>query len=355
MESPNFKKAGILSLIVVLVIIGGWEFYLRSIGISNSFDDNESLWAYKRAQIYDEPERSTFFIGSSRIKFDIDLKTWEEVTGEKALQLALVGTSPQLILKDLAEDKNFKGKLIVDGTEFILFSRDAGDQESAKKSIEYYKKWTPAQKASFYIDYFLQSNLVFLEQKKFSLNGLLDQLPLTSRKGVVTFSGFPVGFEPTTFSRQNIMSDVFIKDNSRQQRVKDIWRKFGAVSTTLGPTGDTLNKIFNDLKNSIDKIKERGGQVIFLRPPSSGELREAEKIAYPKNLFWDKLLSYTNTPGIYFEDYPEMAHFICPEWSHLSPKDAITFTKLLIKILEQDGWIFPAKNSISQLYKSKNL
>ncbi len=112
MESPGLKKAGILSLIVVLVIIGCWEFYLRSIGVSNSFDDNEALWAHKRAQIYDKQERSTFFIGSSRIKFDIDLKTWEEVTGEKAVQLALVGTSPQLILKDLAEDKNFPLKFL---------------------------------------------------------------------------------------------------------------------------------------------------------------------------------------------------------------------------------------------------
>jgi len=354
MQAPDLKKAGILSLFVVLVIIGCWEFYLRSIGVSNSFDDNEPLWAYKRAQIYDEPERTTFFIGSSRIKFDIDLKTWEDVTGEKPVQLALVGTSPQLILKDLADDKKFKGKLIVDGTEFILFSRDPGDQESAKKSIEYYKKWTPAQKASFYIDYFLQSNLVFLKQKKFSLNALLDQLSFKNRKGVFSFNGFPLGFEPTSFERQNIMTDDFIKDTSRQERVKEIWRKFGVVSKTLGPTGDTLNKIFEDLKNSIDKIKERGGQVIFLRPPSSGESREAEKVAYPKNLFWDKLLSYTNTPGIYYEDYPEIAHFTCPEWSHLSPNDAITFTKSLIKILEQKGWIFPARHFISQLNKSKN-
>jgi len=343
MESPGLKKAGIIALILVIIIIGCWELYLRSIGVSNTFDDNEPLWAYKRAQIYDEPERSTFFIGSSRIKFDIDLKTWEEVTGEKAVQLALVGTSPQLILKDLAEDKNFKGKLLVDGTEFILFSRDPGDQESAKKSIEYYKNWTPAQKASFYIDYLLQSNLVFLEQKKFSLNALLDQLTLPQRKGVMVFSGFPVGFEPTKFNRQNIMSDDFIKDTGRQQRVKEIWRKFGVVNKTLGPTGDTLNKIFADLKNSIDKIKDRGGQVIFLRPPSSGESREAEKVAYPRQIFWDNLLANTNTTGIYFEDYHEIAHFTCPEWSHLTPQDAIKFTRSLIKILEHKGWKFPNK------------
>ena len=346
MEINNLKKAGIFTLVVVLIFITGWELYLRSRGVSFSFDDNEALWAYKRSQIYNNPERSTFFIGSSRIKFDIDLKTWEDITGEKAIQLALVGTSPQLILKDLANDKNFKGRLIVDGTEFILFSRDPADQENAQKSIDYYKKWTPAQKASFYIDYVLQRNLVFLESKKMSLNALLDQLPVPERKGVPVFSGFPIGFEPTTFDRQNIMSDDFIKVTGRQRQVKNAWIKFGAVSATPGIKGDSLQNIFKDLKISIDKIKARGGEVIFLRPPSSGEMREAEKKAHPKEIYWDKLLSYTNTPGIYFEDYPEMTHFICPEWSHLSPKDAIIFTKDLIEILQHEkGWTFPDKQT----------
>ncbi len=338
MEAPNLKKAGILALMIVVIVIGCWEWYLKSLGVSYSFDDNEALWAHKRAQIYDEPEKSTFFIGSSRIKFDIDLKTWEEVTLEKPVQLALVGTSPQLILKDLADDKNFKGKLIVDGTEFILFSRDPGDQQSAKKSVEYYHKQTPAQKASFYIDYMLQSNLVFFEQKLFSINGLLDKLPLTNRKAVVAFSGFPIGFEPTIFSRQNVMSEDFIKDTARQQRVKEIWRKFGLLNTADGIRGDSLLTVFKDVKSSIDKIKARGGIVMFVRPPSTGEMKEAEKKAYPRNIYWDALLTYTNSPGIYFEDYPEMANFICPEWSHLSPKDAATFTKSLAKILEQKGW-----------------
>lgn len=355
MEASNLKKAGILSLIVALVIIGCWEFYLRTIGVSNSFDDNEPLWAHKRAQIYDEPERSTFFIGSSRIKFDIDLKTWEEVTGEKPVQLALVGTSPQLILKELADDKNFKGKLIVDGTEFILFSRDPGDQERAKKSIEYYKKCTPAQKASFYIDNVLQRNLVFLESEKFSLNGILDQLPVPDRKGVLVFHGFPIGFEPTTFDRQNIMSDDFIKDTTKQRQVKNAWIQFGAVSSTPGIKGDSLQNILNDLKISIDKIRARGGQVIFLRPPSSGEAKAGEKVAYPKNIYWDKLLQYTNTPGIYYEDYPEIAHFECPEWSHLSPNDAATFTKSLIKILIQKGWFLHKQTTALNNINSKNL
>ena len=343
MEASHFKKAGIVTILVVVVSIGCREFYLRSKGVSCSYDDNEALWAYKRAQIYKEPD-ATFFIGSSRIKFDIDIETREQETGQKALQLALVGTSPQLVFKDLADDNKFNGRLIIDGTEFILFSRDPADHESAKKTIEYYKKITPAQEASFSIDYLLQSKFAFPESKKFSLKGLCDQLRVPERKGVFVFKGFPIGFEPTNSDRQNVMSEDFVRDTSRHRELKNARIKFGAVSSAPGIKGDSLQHILKDIKNSIDKITGRGGQVLFIRPPSSGEAREAEKIAYPREQYRDKLLQYTNTPGIYFEDYPEIAAFECPEWSHLSRQQAVVYTTKIIEIIQtKKGRVFPRK------------
>lgn len=40
------------------------------------------------------PDKSTVFIGSSRIKFDLDIDTWEGITGDHAIQLACVGSTP---------------------------------------------------------------------------------------------------------------------------------------------------------------------------------------------------------------------------------------------------------------------
>ena len=343
MESSNLKKAGILAAMLVLISIGSWEMYLRNHGVGISYNDDAPLWAYKRAQIYDAPEHSTFFIGGSRIKFDIDIPTWESVTGEKAVQLALVGTSPQLVLKNLADDKNFKGKLIVDITEFEIFTIDPDVQKNAKKSIEYYNKETPSQWASFHIDHLLESQFVFLESKILSFNALLSRyLQLTNRKGIQNHANFPIGFEPTMFNRQNVMSARFLADTAGQTLMKKFWREDGLLDTTHGIAGDTLQNMFNDIKTNIYKIKARGGQVIFVRPPSSGEMEKAERKAFPKKDYWDKLLLFTNILGIYYEDYPEMTHFICPEWCHLSPKDAAIFTKDLIKILENKyGWTFP--------------
>jgi hypothetical protein len=37
----------------------------------------------------------------------------------------------------------------------------------------------------------------------------------------------------------------------------------------------------------------------------------------------------TGAPGIYYEDYPELSGFNCPEWSHLSAGDSVEFSKRL--------------------------
>jgi hypothetical protein len=68
----------------------------------------------KRHEHISQKKSNRIFIGSSRIKFDLDIPTWESLNGEKAIQLALVGTSPDYCWKDLANDKNFSSQLVMD-------------------------------------------------------------------------------------------------------------------------------------------------------------------------------------------------------------------------------------------------
>jgi hypothetical protein len=73
--------------------------------------------------------------------------------------------------------------------------------------------------------------------------------------------------------------------------------------------------------------------------PSTGEVWELEKQVFPRTKYWDRLIKETGAPGIHFEDYPQLSRYRCPEWSHLSPADAVTFTSDLIRIIEQTtGW-----------------
>src|SRR3978361_662640 len=98
-----------LALVLVIGAVFCWETFIRNKGIKPDFDDGPELWADKRGMVYQPSNKATVFIGSSRIKYDLDIATWQSITGTNAVQLAMVGSSPRTMLKDLANDPNFKG------------------------------------------------------------------------------------------------------------------------------------------------------------------------------------------------------------------------------------------------------
>jgi hypothetical protein len=87
---------------------------------------------------------------------------------------------------------------------------------------------------------------------------------------------------------------------------------------------------FHDVAAAVGKLRARGGKIVFVRFPVTHGLKELEDKATPRTGIWDRLLRETGVPGIYFEDYPELASFDCPEWSHLSAPDSVEFSKRLV-------------------------
>ena len=336
MPTNLMTKAAILMLSLVAISVVSWEYFLRSQGHQRGYDDDEALWAKNRSQVYGVTDKSTVFIGSSRIKFDLDIPTWEQKTGEDVVQLAMHGSCPLFALENLGDDENFKGKLVVDVTEGLFFKKD--DDEAMGKRIKYLKDATPSEKVSAKLGMAVESIFLFIDKEKFSLGAFLDDLRISDRKGVRGGGIFPKKFAYVDFQRQEIMTDEFAVDTNMQREVTDLWSKWGALSDKHGVTGDTLQKIFTRVKTSVAKIKERGGKVIFVRTPSSGGYGVHEPISHPRSEYFDKLLSITDSPGIHFKDYPETKDFICPEWSHLSKSDAVKYTTSLIKIMENNQW-----------------
>ena len=99
--------------------------------------------------------------------------------------------------------------------------------------------------------------------------------------------------------------------------------------------GEFMGGQLERIRVAVDTIRNRGGQVVWVRPPSTGTLRELEGKFSPRPAFWDRLLAVTGAGGVHFEDHPELAGFECPEWSHLTAEDAVRFTELLIPHLLQ--------------------
>jgi len=60
------------------------------------------------------------------------------------------------------------------------------------------------------------------------------------------------------------------------------------------------------------------------------QLKALEDRLNPRTREWERLLKETGVPGIYYEDYPELSSFVCPEWSHLNAGDSVEFSKRLV-------------------------
>jgi hypothetical protein len=118
-------RFGIASIVAVIVFVGaitGWELYWRTYGATPSYQNSDGLWAIQRRRIDHGEGSATVLSGASRVLFDIDLDTWQRVSGERPIQLALEGTSPMFLLQDLANDPKFTGRLIVGVAPDVFFS-----------------------------------------------------------------------------------------------------------------------------------------------------------------------------------------------------------------------------------------
>ncbi len=349
MSSSHMSKSALLMLVLVLAAVSAWEIHLRKIGVTRTFDDGGPLWADKRDQVYQPADKATVFIGSSRIKFDLDIPTWEQNTGMKAVQLACVGSNPIPLLKDLADDKKFRGRLVVDVTEILFFSTEPGNLSLPEQCIKYYKDRTPAQRASFALNHLLESNLSFLDKDNFSLTAYLNKIKIKNRPGVIVEPQFPWQFGRVNFNRQETMTPEFVADTNLHRRVTNIWEFFRSLSKEPPASGHKLDSLLNEVKMAVNKIKSRGGDVFFIRTPSSGPFWMGEQMGYPREKYFDRIAAETGCPSLHFKDYPALSNLECPEWSHLKPADAIVFTNEFIRILrDEKGWKFPKDKSVVQ-------
>jgi hypothetical protein len=80
MKTQLSVKTAILAPLLVLAFVISWELYLRHKGVVTDYDDGPELWAHTRGQVYEPSDKSIVFIGSSRIKYDLDIATWQQLT-----------------------------------------------------------------------------------------------------------------------------------------------------------------------------------------------------------------------------------------------------------------------------------
>jgi len=318
-----------------------WETYVRSIGYAPSLNDTEDLWASRRSIIDAEPRR-TVLIGSSRMLFDFDMDIYEKEFGNRPLQLATVGTNPGPYLEDLANHPEYSGTVIVGVVPGLFFAPGGPPMKSPINHLKRFREWSPTQKFSLQVSKVIEKRLAFLNDNDLTLNQLFLNFKLPNREKVKTKPELPPYFHEVDDERQGGMTEFAANNTALQKRIQQIWiplftppppAKGKTIEAARADFGKAVEMILKKTKERVDKIRNKGGKVIFLRLPSTGQLREIENTFTPRKNFWDRILETTGAPGIHFEDHEELNGFNCPEWSHLNRKDASEFTKRLMPIL----------------------
>ncbi|MGE0031576.1 MAG: hypothetical protein AB7T20_10695 [Steroidobacteraceae bacterium] len=331
--AARWSAIGWLVLVLVVAAVAAWEWKMRSLGLrAGDLDDSKSHWAVERRKLASGEHDGVVIIGSSRILFDTNLGVWEEMTGLRPVQLALPGTNPRPHLKDLAENSDFNGLLVVGVTPDIFFTDWPGIPVFAGL-IEFWKDESPSSRFGHRIWIELQRHLAFLEDA-YRLGNLIDRaVPLVDRPGVRGPQRDVWKIAEVFDGRQTTLWSRIVTDERLREHARWVWGPFSGEP--LIEVADA-ERIVEQTRRHVEMIRARGGEVVFVRAPSAGLYLESERQGQPRARTWDRLLAVTGAYGIHFEDHASMQGLEVPEWSHLSPDSQPKFTRAYVELLMRD-------------------
>lgn len=332
-----FAAYGLAALLCV-----AWEIRVRQLGYTPNLNDTSDLWADRREAV--KPD-SLVILGDSRPLFDLDLDVMEQGLGRRPIQLAIAGSGAYPILAHLAEDESFRGDVLLSFVPVMYLAPGGPLVKASEDALKRRNSRSPSDRFSHRVAVLLEEQIAFLQQEDLTLVKLLEALEIPNRPGALVPPRLPPSFQEVDRERRNRMTAECAREGSAlQAAVKAAWQRLFAPPpppTWVPPEAFQAEMErgtearYGQTKAAIDRIRARGGRVVFVRFPYTGWLREVEDQVTPRAATWDRMLRETGAPGVHFADHPELASFDCPEWSHLSAPDSVEFTKRLVPHLRE--------------------
>lgn len=321
--APPLRAAVIVALAVFAALLAAWEWRMRALGLlPGDLGDSPAAWAEQRRRVTDDPHQ-VLVIGDSRILLGTDLGRHAELTGARPLQLALVGASGLPVLEDLARHSPFRGLAIVGVSDLHYFG---APQRAAQQALEHYRRETPAERIEHRLVRAFERELGYLDAD-YRLPRLLQEFVDGTRGGAADAS--PGKFGVAAEDRQTWLWQRIESDPPLRRRIIRAWSRESVPVLTEASIAATLERT----RAAVQAIRARGGEVVFLRPPSAPQLRYGEEGHLPRERGWDALLRASGAIGVHFEDEPAMQGLKTPEYSHLSRACARVYTDAFVRAL----------------------
>ena len=338
---PALPWRGLLiaTLLLTSAATAAWEISARARGYAPGLNDTSDLWADRRDAV--KPD-SLVIIGDSRPLFDIDLDELEKGLGQRPIQLALAGTCAYPNLEELINDERFRGTIICSIVPGMFFAPGGPLLKNAEVALKRHRERTIAHRTGHHLGMFLEERIAFMKQDDLVLAKLLGKIAVPNRADSYLPPDLPPYFSTIDRERRTRMTDACAKPGPLQDRVKHGWiplftpPPFPAHTPkeVLEGMGRTVEERFGKVAALVKKLQARGGKIVFVRYPHSGDLKVLEDKGTPRSGAWTRLMQETGAPNIYYSDHPELI-FDCPEWSHLSGPDSVEFSKRLVPHLKK--------------------
>ncbi|MEP6634946.1 MAG: hypothetical protein ABJA62_12145, partial [Luteimonas sp.] len=258
-----------------------------------------------------------------------DLDRFQAMTGVRPVQLALPGTNARPFLENLAGDADFHGMAIVGITERSYFRDDVGLMADA---LDVYRFESPSHRIGYWLGRVLQRRFAFLDEA-YRLSTLVHRLDPNLRPKAKSPQNDVWKIRTSGADRQSWMWARIEHDARLRDHARRVWL-LPPPGKVGGPVpADVISRTQAATRAAVQKIRARGGDVVFVRPPSAPQLRAMEDRRIPRARGWDPLLAAAGMRGLHFEDYPAMRGLDLPEWSHLSRRCATVFTDAYVREL----------------------
>jgi hypothetical protein len=310
-----------LTLLIVGVLLGGWELFLRSHGVTSSVEANKESWILAREQVR---PTSTVVTGSSRIQAVIDPALWTgEFGGTPPIDLALAGGSPIPVLEDLAADTAFHGLVLAEVLSMYAFDLRGDGASTVDEYLAAYRRarTSPATRWEAWLRVHVAGHFAFrrtevLPQESYAtlLHGRLPALPFGNMG--------PDRYHPVFFRQVGLPAN--------RPSIMDTIAFRPAMLNTRPAQGAALDSLLHRMQASVAAIEQRGGHVVFLRFPACGGRRALEEEFFPRNEYWNQLAALTGAPAIDLGDYPEVTTLDCFDGSHIDLTDAPRVAQLIM-------------------------
>jgi len=280
----------------------------------------------QRDAVRESGPESVVLLGASRMQLDVDPEILQDALGgRKVFMLAVDGRPPMATLEHFAEDDTFRGTVVCSFAARWLSPQLWDDQTD---HLEYWTHDWPDKRST-------SGGLALSARLHLQKNCAVLHEGLTLASLGMRLNGRP--YHPYLTTRPSryraadyqAMGEYLPLHLSRRVKIATEQYSEGTMSV------DEFLAQCERVERAVRAIQDRGGRVVFVRLPTSGEVWDLDEQYYPRKQYWNVFAQRTAAATIHFEDYETLASFECPDGSHLDYRDAAVFTRNLAEILKE--------------------